>query len=61
MALDVLLNSPFFTSKYKAIWMENPVVSQTSLRAFLQAPLQIRTRERAKYERVLHCSKRIAL
>ena len=41
MTLDVLLNSPFFTSKYKAIWMENPVVNQMSLRGFLQAPLQL--------------------
>ena len=42
MTLDVLLNSPFFTSKYKAIWKENPVVNQTSLRAFLLFILETR-------------------
>ena len=30
-----------FTSKYKAIWKENLVVNQTSLRAFFHAPLHL--------------------
>ena len=41
MTLDVLSNSPFLTSKYKAIWKENPVVNQKSLCAFFHAPLQV--------------------
>ena len=30
-----------FTSKCKAIWMENLVVNKTSLRTFFHAPLQL--------------------
>ena len=41
MTIDVMPNSPFFTSKCKAIWKENPVVHQKSLRAFFYAPLQL--------------------
>ena len=45
MTLDVMSNSPFFTTKYKLIWKENPVVNQKSLRAFFHAPLQISVNE----------------
>ena len=41
MTIDVMSNSPFFTSKCKAISKENPVVNQTSLRAFFHAPLHL--------------------
>ena len=41
MTLDVMPNSPFFTSKYKATWKENLAVNQMSLRAFFHAPLQL--------------------
>ena len=34
MTLNVMSNSPLFTSKCKAICEENPVVNQKSLRAF---------------------------
>ena len=34
MTLDVMSNSPSFTSKHKAIFKENPIVNQKSLRAF---------------------------
>ena len=39
--VDVLSNSPFFTSKYKAIWKENPVVNQMPLGASLHVPLHL--------------------
>ena len=41
---DIWCNVKFsfcFTSKYKAIWKENLIVNQTSLRAFFHAPLQV--------------------
>ena len=41
MTLDVMSNSPFVSSKNKAIWKENLEVKQTSLRAFFDAPLQL--------------------
>ena len=41
MTLDVMSNSPFFTSKYKAIWKEKPVVNQKSLKVFFHAPLHL--------------------
>ena len=41
MTLDVMSNSPFFTSKCKAIWKENPVVNQKSLRPFFHVPLHL--------------------
>ena len=31
-----------YISKYKAIWKENLVVNQTSLRPFFHAPLQLK-------------------
>ena len=40
MTFDVMSNSPFFTNKYKEIWKENPVVNQTSLRAFCTHPFK---------------------
>ena len=40
MTLDVVSNSPFFTSKYKAVWKENPVVNQIHLGIFSMHPFK---------------------
>ena len=37
---NVKFSSPF-TTEYKEIWKENLVIYQKSLKAFLQAPLQL--------------------
>ena len=39
-AMSILLKS--FTTEYKEIWKENLVIYQKSLKAFLQAPLQLK-------------------
>ena len=43
MTLDIMSNSPFVSKAniLKAIWKENLVVNQTSLRAFFHAPLHL--------------------
>ena len=41
---DVKFSSPF-TTEYKEIWKENLVIYQKSLKAFLQAPLQLLQQE----------------
>ena len=38
MTLDVMSNSPFVSSECKAIWKENLVVNQISLRVFSMHP-----------------------
>ena len=43
MTLDVMSNSPFFTSNYKAIWNENPVVYRKSLNVFFHASLELQS------------------
>ena len=42
MTFDAMSNSPSHSQReYKEIWSENLVIYQKSLKAFLQAPLQL--------------------
>ena len=46
MTLDLMSNSPFVSQiKYKAIWKDNLVVNQTSLRTVFHRPLHLELTE----------------